>query len=236
MVTGFLNQSLAEGSNPRYALYVPEAYDPAEAWPLIVFLHGAGERGRDGLLQTEVGLGGAIRRNPERFPALVLFPQCPPDRTWEVMFDDMSRMIDATSSAYTVDPACIYLTGLSMGGYGAFLWAALRKDYFAALLPICGGAEPADLARLSTEPPAPCAFGDFPSRIRALVNTPIWVFHGADDTVVPPMRSQQAVRALEREGAQVQYTEYEGVGHNSWDLSYQNPEVIAWLLAQRRAP
>jgi len=234
MATGFLDATLEGGLNPRYVRYVPRDYSPDRPWPLIVFLHGAGERGSDGLLPTEVGLGGAIRRFPERFPALAIFPQCPADRTWEVMLDDVEAMIQATEAAYAVDPDRIYLTGISMGGYGAFLFAAQRPRRYAALMPVCGGAEPADVRRLSTAPPAADAFGHYRDRIAAIAHLPTHIFHGADDTVVPPMRSRQAHRALQNAGAPVHYTEYEGIAHNAWDTAYQDPDNIAWLFEQRR--
>lgn len=205
-----------DGDQPA-ALYVPANYDDRREWPLIVFLHGMGERGTDGVAQTEVGIGPAIVAHPERFPALVVMPQCSPSYVWSSPngIAHVDHAIAQVRERYNVDDERIYLTGLSMGGYGAFNYGALHPDLFAAVVPICGGGNPDRHA----EP---------------LAAIPMRVFHGGADPVVAPERSRQMVEAIRNAGGDVQYTEYPGVGHNSWDATYGDPEVITWMLAQRK--
>lgn len=212
--TGFINKSMVvDGEERKYAVYVPRYYDSDRKWPLIVFLHGAGERGDDGLKQTEVGIGPAIRLNPERFPAVVVMPQCPENVYWSSAEDDITESIERTLEEYNIDRRRIYLTGLSMGGYGTWTYGAKNVERFAALIPICGGGS-ADYAE-------------------ALAKRPIWAFHGADDQVVLPERSTQMVEAVNAEGGDVNYTEFPETGHNSWDQTYQNEETIEWLFDQK---
>ncbi len=231
--TGFLNQSVTvDGHEHRYALYVPREYDAAKAWPLVVFLHGAGERGADGLKQTEVGIGRTIRLNPDRFPCLVLMPQCPDNKFWDAMFPAMEAMMAQTKAGYTVDEKRVTLTGLSLGGYGTWLWGSMKTDTFAALMPVCGGGNPMDLKRLSPDM-TPDSFGTMEERVARLATRPVWAFHGKADDVVPALRTRQMVRNVEKAGGAVKYTEYPGVGHNSWDNAYGDAEAVAWLLEQR---
>lgn len=226
----------ADGVTTNYALYVPPDYDPAKQWPLILFLHGAGERGDDGLQQTRVGIGPAIRSNPERFPCLVLMPQCLPEYFWPAAqsgvpvqdaVSQMGRLPDSGIPAgqirdaleqvkvnYNVDPDRIALTGLSMGGFGSFKFGADNIDEFSCVMPICGGSSPA----LAPE----------------LAKRPMRVFHGSADPVVSPKRSIEMVEAIRAAGGNVSYTEYPGVSHDSWVPAYADPENIAWLLAQER--
>lgn len=233
-VTGFLNKTLRhQDKDVRYVLYVPAGYDAAKPWPLVVFLHGAGERGDDGLVQSEVGIGPAIKRNPDRFPCLVLMPQCPRDKFWDVMFDAIEGMMAQTRKDYTVDPARVYLTGLSMGGYATWLWGPLKTDTFAAFMPICGGGDPRDLKHLCGDMDL-SRFGTMEERVAKLAPLPVWVFHGAKDDVVPPFRSRQMVNLLKKAGGTVKYTEFPDANHNSWDAAYGDAESIAWLLAQRK--
>jgi predicted peptidase len=215
--TGFLDKTMTvNGAARRYAVYVPYDYDPAQTWPLIVFLHGKGERGDDGLKQTAIGLGQAIRLNPERFPCLVVMPQCPDTGWWDAARDDVLLSVNRTREEYTIDPDRIYLTGLSMGGYATWIFGAAVPDTFAALMPICGGGQPEDAAKLAA--------------------TPVWAFHGAADETVKPDESRRMVEAVKKAGGKVQYTEYKGVGHNSWDNAYGDPKAIKWLLSQRKNP
>ena len=231
--TGFLNEAVTvDGTEHRYVLYVPRDYAADRAWPLVVFLHGAGERGADGLKQSDVGIGRAIRLNPERFPCLVLMPQCPEEHFWDSMIPAIEAMMEKAKAAYTVDVKRVTLTGLSMGGYGAWIWGPVKKDVFAAFMPICGGGSFADIRRF-----CPKAGEDvFPSmeeRGKLLADRPVWAFHGKDDDVVPPFRTRQMVRAVEKAGGKPRLTEYPGTGHNSWDQAYGDPEAVAWLLAQK---
>lgn len=232
--TGFLNKSIVvAGQEHKYVVYVPGDYEPSLAWPMIFFLHGAGERGNDGLKQTQVGIGRAIRFYPERFPAIVVFPQCPEDKFWDAILPAMESMLTRTQEEYHIDAQRIYLTGLSLGGYGTFLWGGMKADTFAALMPICGGGRLEDItkhAAIASED----VFGNFDTRVNNLATLPIWVFHGAEDTTVPAERSREMVELLKEAGGTVQYTEFEGVDHNSWDPAYDLKKATDWLLKQKK--
>jgi len=234
--TGFLNQALSVGgATHRYVLYVPADYTLDRDWPLIVFLHGAGERGDDGLIQTEVGLGGALRRYPDRFPAIVLFPQCPKNAFWDAAVPLIEAAMAKTEAEYKIDTTRRYLTGLSMGGYMTWIWGALKTEVFAALAPICGGGNLLDIQML-TKTKSSIDFGKLEDRVPRLVDVPIWAFHGGKDEVVPPMRSRQMVRMIEEAGGKVRYTEFPDAGHNSWDAAYQDADFPKWLFKQQLKP
>lgn len=214
-----------DGDTRPSVVYVPEGYDPAKKWPLIVFLHGSGEGGSDGTKQTAVGIGPEIVAHPDRFPCLVLMPQSPAGASWSPRDPRPARQknensahltaaIEHVIARYNVDEDRVSLTGLSLGGLGSFLYGADTIERWSAIMPICGAGVEAD---------AP-----------TLAKAPIWVFHGADDPVVSPDFSRKMVAALKAAGANVKYTEYPGTGHNSWVQAYADPEAIAWLLAQKR--
>jgi len=209
--TGFIDKTMTVGGKQlAYNVYVPRGYDASKKWPLIVFLHGRGERGSDGLLQTDVGIGHAIRKDPERFPCIVAMPQCPGDGGWLERHDVIDETIARSLAEFNIDKKRIYLTGLSMGGYGTWSYGAAHPETFAALIPICGGGQTTD---------AP-----------ALAKVPIRVFHGGADSVVNPSASRAMVEAVKKAGGDIEYTEYPGVNHNSWDNAYGDPEVIKWLF------
>lgn len=221
MPTGFLSfATTTDGETRKSVVYVPDGYTNDREWPLIVFLHGMGERGNDGWKQAEVGIGRAIRLNPDRFPALVLMPQCSPDTVWSSKenangapsWKYIDDAIAYVRDRYNVDEDRMTLTGLSMGGYGTFAYGAMRADQFAAFMPVCGGGNAADAQQLARRP--------------------MWAFHGLDDTVVVPDKSREMIVAIRNAGGEARLTEYEGVGHNSWDKAYGDAEAIAWLLAQ----
>jgi len=213
--TGFLNKTMVIDGHPRhYVLYVPREYKPDQRWPLIVFLHGMGERGSDGLAQSEVGIGRGIRLHPDRFPCLVVMPQCPDKTTWLKAVKDIDTCLHDTRKDYSVDDDRVYLTGLSMGAYAAWQYGAEKVKTFAGIMPICGGGKVKDAEKLA--------------------RVPIWAFHGADDPTVAPKKSQEMVEAVKKAGGDVRYTEYAGTGHNSWDKAYEEKEAIKWLLNQRR--
>ncbi len=202
---------------------------------MVVFLHGAGERGSDGLIQTEVGIGNAIRRYADRFPAIVVFPQCPEDRFWDSILDVLDGAMEQTRAEYHVDPDRQYLTGLSMGGYGTWLWGAIRTDTFAALVPICGGGTYfVPKAHLGAKEEA--VFGAMPGRIEKLASLPIWAFHGADDDVVPPAETKVMVERVRQAGGDVKLTIFPKTGHNSWDQAYADKKAIRWLFSQKKKP
>ena len=231
---GFVTRTIEiESQIYQYQVFVPEQWTPTRRWPVVLFLHGAGERGSDGVKQTEVGLGPAIRLNPASLPALVVMPQCRRGVWWNdpAMESLALSTLEETIREYNGDPSRIYLTGLSMGGYGTFYLGAKYPDRFAALAPICGGVVPPNRLRQAGGTDHSEAYAEAARRIG---NTPTWIFHGASDPVVPVSESQQMVKALEEQGISVKYTEYPGVGHNSWDAAYSESGFFTWLLSQRR--
>ena len=232
--TGFLNRTLppADGRR-RYQLYLPPGFDGTEALPVVLFLHGSGERGSDGLLQTEVGLGRALRRDVTRYPAIVVFPQAPAGATWRGAASDLAlRALERTLDETGGDPARVLLTGISMGGNGVWHLALEERGRFAAVAPVCGWLDGWRDVRAGGAPRAvdPALMRGF-APIREL---PAWVFHGVADPIVPVEASRAPVAALRQLGAQPRYTEYPGIGHNSWDAAYADPEFARWLLSQRR--
>ena len=211
------------GVTHRYRVIVPPGYDDAEAaikaWLGIVFLHGRGECGEDGARPTTVGLGPALMRHPERWPCVVLFPQKPdPEKAWEDARKVVLAIIDRFREDYRIDADRLLLTGISQGGHGTFEFGAAQPDRWAALAPICGYGPPARYAAAL-----------------AKARVPIWTFHGDADDVVPIARSEAIVEALKLAGANVTFTRYPGVKHDSWEPAYADPRLADWLLGQRRA-
>jgi predicted peptidase len=234
--TGFLDRTITLGSKTyRYQVYVPADYASKSSWPAILFLHGAGERGTDGLLQTNVGLAPAIRQNPSRYPAIVVFPQVPPDSQWVGTPGDMAvAALQQTMREFHVDPSRVYLTGLSMGGHGTWYVAYRHPELFAAIVPICGWVREFPQFRGSV----PVVPGDsvavMPSLVQRLGKTPVWIFHGEVDQVVNVNGSREPAAALKAAGGDVHYTELLGLNHNSWDAAYASEEFRTWLFAQQR--
>jgi len=214
-----------------YRLLCPLAVEPGTRYPLVIFLHGAGERGTDNEKQLTHGVPQFLTaENRTKFPCFLMAPQCPPEERWvEVDWGAESHvqprepseparrtleLVDRAMRELPIDPDRVYLTGLSMGGFGTWDLLARRPDLFAAAAIVCGGADDA-----------------MAERIRHI---PQWVFHGAKDDAVKPARSRRMVAALERVGGTPRYTEYPDVGHHSWVNAYSDPVLFAWLFAQRR--
>jgi predicted esterase/lysophospholipase L1-like esterase len=234
--TGFLDRSVTvDGRAYRYQIFVPASYSPSQRWPVILFLHGAGERGSDGYLQTQVGLPPAIRQNPARFPAIAVFPQATADSSWTGTLARVAVMaLDQTTREYQTDPSRVYLTGLSMGGNGTWYVAYRNPKRFAAIAPICSWVSP---QFWKVDPVVPADSGEhFSALARQLRQMPIWIFHGEVDPAVPVDESRKAFAALQAAGAPVQYSEVPGTGHDSWDPAYNSPKFWTWLFAQRRSP
>jgi poly(3-hydroxybutyrate) depolymerase len=219
-VSGFLGKSIRHGERERrYVCYVPEGERPAAGWPLVVFLHGMGECGDDGWLQTEVGLGSAIRRAPQRWPAVVLFPQKPDKPSQWVDHEAMVlAMVAQTERELPIDGNRRVLTGLSQGGAGAWAIGARTRAMWQAFAPVCGYGEPDTVAA-------------------GLAGAPVWAFHGDADRVVAAAHSTKLVAAVAAAGAAQKaaiaplLTLYPGVGHNSWDKAYRDEALAEWLLA-----
>jgi len=220
-VSLFAKRTVAvQGIETIYRVYAPR--DAEGPLPAILFLHGAGESGSDGLLQTTVGIGPAIEREPERFPALVVFPQASRGYGWRGFnLAAAEAALDDVEAHYAVDAERVSVTGISMGGYGTWLLALQSPGRFAAAVPVCGGL---DRAAMMTHAQA----------ARRLATLPQWVFHGDADPIIPVGESRAMVSALEAAGAPVRYTEYAGVQHNSWDRAYAEPQLMPWLLRMER--
>lgn len=229
---------VVDGNTHRYQVFVPAAAKTPGKTPVILFLHGSGERGSDNLKQVEVGLGPYVRGRMQDFPALVVFPQAPDDSEWT---QDAGRIaiaaLDAAMREFDADPARTYLTGISMGGYGTWELALQSPQRFAALAPVCGGIT-VDWTNQRPGMQAASVIGaadPFAETARRLRDVPVWIFHGAKDDAVPPAQSRRMSAALEAAGARdVRYTEFPDAKHNSWDPAYASPALWDWLFAQRR--
>jgi predicted peptidase len=228
--TGFLDRSVTvAGTQYKYQVFVPDNWTKKKKWPVILFLHGAGERADDGLVQTQVGIGAAIRRYRDRFPTIVVMPQCRKDVFWAgAMADVAMAALEAAQKEFHGDATRTYLTGLSMGGYGTWYLAGKYPGRFAALVPICGGVLVPDKARAqSADDHSP-----YTEAAKKVGKTPVWIFHGGDDPVVPVTESRRMAEAMKALGGEVRYTEYPGVDHNSWDKAYAESELLPWMLSK----
>jgi predicted peptidase len=194
-----------------YLLYLPKDYDRQESWPLLLFLHGAGERGDDLELVKRHGPPKLIAEGQD-FPFIVVSPQCPKDQRWQPV--ELAALLDEIVEKHNVDEDRIYVTGLSMGGYGTWALASYLPKRLAAIVPICGGGET--------------------HWARGFAHLPVWAFHGAKDTAVPLERSEQMIEALKKRGGDPKLTVYPEAEHDSWTEAYANPEIYEWLLQQRR--
>jgi predicted peptidase len=237
--TGFLDRTVTvQGITYRYQVYVPQTWTKQQKWPVILFLHGYGERGDNGLRQTDVGLAHAIRVSPKPLPFVIVMPQClSGQHLWvePAMEEQALAALDQSIREFNGDRARVYLTGLSMGGYGTWDMAARYAGRFAAYVPICGGIKapptgPSLHVSLIDDPKVTDPYAEMARRIG---KTPVWICHGADDPIVPVEEARKMAEALKAAGGNVKYTEYPGTGHNSWDKAYAEPELFPWLLEQR---
>jgi predicted peptidase len=221
----------------RYLLFVPKNYKAdGEKMPLMLFLHGLGECSNEDLNRVKTHGPAKIVDGRPAFPFVLITPQCPPPpgynpdapaartsdaviqlvrRAWKP--EELIQLVDHVINKLNIDHERVYVTGLSMGGYGTWRLAAAHPERFAAAVPICGGGEPEKMAG-------------------TLSRVPIWAFHGAKDPTVPLAESQKMVDAIRHENGDVRFTVYPDVAHNSWAATYDNPEVYDWLLAHRRKP
>lgn len=234
----FVRRELRSGGRRHtYQVFVPAASVPRPL-PVVLFLHGSGERGDDGEKQTQAGLGPYLRAHADDFPALVVFPQSPEGESWEGDTATLAlAALDAATAEFDGDRSRTSLTGMSRGGYGTWSLALREPTRFAALAPVCGGITPPgsrpDLDSLfvvSTR----AAADPFAEAAQRLRHIPSWIFHGARDDVVPPEQSRRMHAALRAVGADVRYTEFPDANHNSWDAAYRTEALWPWLFAQRR--
>jgi predicted peptidase len=215
----------------RYRLLIPKAYDANKKYPLVLFFHGAGERGSDNEKQLVHGMKDfASDENRANYPCFVVAPQCPEGQQWvnvswsadkHALPDKPSEsialslaLLGSLQKEFSIDSQRLYVTGLSMGGFGT--WDAIQRhpELFAAAAPICGGGDA--------------------SAVKPIAKLPIWVFHGDSDTAVKTQRSRDMVAALKSAGSDVKDTEYEKSGHDSWAATYRDPKFFAWLFAQKK--
>jgi len=196
----------------NYLLYLPEGYkqNDEKKWPLILFLHGAGERGNDLDLVKKHGPPKIVEQKDLQF--IIVSPQCPAEKRWSV--SDLDLLLEKIIKDHRVEKNRIYLTGLSMGGYGTWEYAMEKPERFAAIAPICGGGSPWQAYRLAS--------------------MPVWVFHGAKDPVVPIEKSEEMVKALKKVNGNVKFTVYPEATHDSWTETYDNPELYEWFLKQKQ--
>jgi predicted peptidase len=196
----------------QYLLYLPEGYAESDkAWPLLMFLHGIGERGSD---LDRVKTHGPAKRiaEGEEFPFIVVSPLCADDQWWSPLL--LNAILDKVMAEHRVNEDRVYLTGLSMGGFGTWDLAVDSPERFAAIAPICGRGNPYAADRIK--------------------DLPVWVFHGARDEVIPVIESKAMVDALRFVGASPRLTVYPEAGHDSWTETYENPELYEWLLSHSR--
>ncbi|PAB60828.1 carboxylesterase family protein [Anaeromicrobium sediminis] len=202
-----------ENDNLNYLLYLPKDYSDNKEWPLILFLHGMGERGDNLNLVKKEGLPRLLETNKE-FPFVVVAPQCPDESYWTKHVDDLYQLINTIKKEHSIAESHVYLTGISMGGFGTWSLGTKYPEEFAAIAPICGGLEDREI-------------------VKNLKNTPVWVFHGAKDPIIPIESSQILVDTLKECGGDVQFTIYPDLEHDSWTVTYDNPELYSWFLKHK---
>ncbi len=204
-----------------YLLYLPEGYreNTRRKWPLILFLHGMGERGTN-LDKVKVHGPPKLLDGATNLPFVVVSPQCPLGQWWDV--ETLDALLEKIIRKERIDTRRVYLTGLSMGGFGSWELAMKFPDRFAAVAPICGGGNPFYPAGYTKRQAA------------VLKEIPFWAFHGAKDTSVPLSESQRMVDALKKFGCDVKFTVYPEAGHDSWTETYNNPELYEWFLRHEK--
>ena len=208
----FQQQSSGRTLRTQYLLYLPDGYESGdERWPLLLFLHGAGERGDD-LERLKSQGPPRVLAEGRPLPFIVVSPQCPRGRYWLVPV--LTGLLDEVCRRWRIDEDRIYATGISMGAYGVWHLAEAQADRLAAIMPICGGGDPANAAELK--------------------DLPIWAFHGAKDPVVPLEESEVMVQAVRNAGGTVRFTIYPDAAHDSWTETYEKPDWYQWLLTHRR--
>lgn len=239
--TGFLDRSVTvDGSEFRYQVYVPRSFNRSRSWPVILALHGGGQYGSDGLIQTQNGLGTAIRHHSDRFPAIVVFPQGHADGTpgWHAAGGRAAlSALDKALAEFNGDQSRVYLTGHSAGGNGTWYLASHYPERFAAIVVVCGWISERRGTTSGVAYPsiAPAGVADpFAAVAKRVSMLPVWIFHGEADKTVSVEESRRMAAALKTVGANVQYTEFPGVDHNAWDPAYDRADLLAWMLKQRR--
>ena len=234
--TGFLNRNLElHGTAYHFQVYLPEDFrrDDHKHWPIILFLRGRGERGEEGMWQTQVGLPSSVRDHPERWPFIIVMPQCPQEHFWtdpEMLAMAMAAL-DQETAEFHADAARTYLTGLSLGGYGSWELARAYPTRWAAIAIAAGGIfwsyAPERWHEANTLPA---------EYARAIGHTPVWTFHGSDDRVVPVREDELMYAALKASGGHIRYWVYQSLRHDCWFRAFNEPDLPRWLLSHRLDP
>lgn len=215
-ITYYLTVEIRKSVGIRYLLYLPTGYedDITRTWPLMLFLHGSGERGNDLSFVKRHGIPKLIEQG-QNFEFILVAPQCPDFEEWTN--DVLITLLDTIVANHRVDGDRVFVTGLSMGGTGTWNLALARPHRFAAVAPVCGRVH-----------------RDHPRRASLVKHLPVWVFHGAKDDVVPVAESERMVNALKQAGGNVRFTVYPDAGHDAWTETYDNPELYRWFLQHKR--
>jgi predicted peptidase len=217
-IDGFVGRTYKGGSHAmRYRLFIPNGYDPAKKYPLVLWLHGSGSVGNDNRKQISSAstLGTHTWTRPEnqsKYPTFVLAPQSSRAWTSPGELQTVIEILEALEKEFSIDSQRLYVAGQSLGGYGTWAIIALRPDMFAAAIPLCGGGHVADAARIA--------------------NVPIWAFHGAADPTVSVWESRKMIEAIKKVGGKPHYTEYPGVRHEVWERTFKEPGLLDWVFAQ----
>jgi len=214
--TGFSLHSIrSSGEDHKYSVFVPRDYKPTRNYPAIVFLHGIGESGSDGVGCTTVGIGPAIAKRNGNFPFIVLFPQYGWDWTTQKAGQLVIDVLNDAEKNYSIDQGCVTLTGMSSGGQGTWVLGARYPDRWSALVPMAGGSSVKDVPKLT--------------------KVPIWALHNSGDPIVMVGNSRDMYKRIKAAGGNIQYTEYDSfLNHNCWDAAYDKGELFAWIQTQRR--
>lgn len=211
-----LHKKIVKTVELDYLVFIPDNYNEGNnaSFPLLMFLHGSLERGNN-LEKVKVNGVPEIMAQQD-FPFILVCPQCPEGTVWSDHFEALSTLVDEISKLYLIDTARMYLTGISLGGYGTWDFAMNYTNIFAAIAPICGGAER-------------------PIKLINLKNTPVWAFHGEKDDIVPVENTKSLVKELEQLGGNVKATYYPELEHDSWTETYQNPELYSWFIQHTKS-
>ncbi|MET0288026.1 MAG: prolyl oligopeptidase family serine peptidase [Pseudoxanthomonas sp.] len=232
----FVARSVNVGGQPvRYRVYVPAAARlSAGSAPVVLFLHGSGERGSNNRSQIRTGLGPYLRDHPMDFPAIVVFPQVPDDQAWTGPNINVAlAALEAATAEFGGDRTRTYVTGMSMGGYGTWEAALTQPHRFAAIAPVCGAVHaPPEESRDLRVTLVDDLADPYTSIAQRLRHVPVWMFHGAEDDVVPPQDDRKLFAAFRANAGTARYTEYPDGNHNAWDDAYGDPALWRWLFKQ----
>ncbi len=206
---------LLQKTTMNYLLWLPADYtkEKNKTYPLLIFLHGSGERGENLELVKRHGPPSFVENRPD-FPFITVSPQCDEGAHWAFKVEELQAMLEKLLTKYRIDTDRIYLTGLSMGGFGTWAWACSQPGQFAAIAPVCGGG--------------------YPYYTYELKNTPVWAFHGDSDDVIPVQKTVEMVEAVNANGGSARVTIYPGIGHDSWVNAYKEEELYKWMLSHSK--